>query len=478
MRDPRSGPWGGSGALGSPASQVLQTAWGPDRNYGGSTNAPGSPDREPGGGGAQQRPERAGPDLIPRAAGAAPVPNFRPPGTCASWPARPRRAWVPMPPPASSGQRAASPASALTARGTREAGRRARDSGEYQRSSSPQPTPARGGPPGLPDSDHGALAGRSPVPHGGAAAGLYPGQRPERTRAPRPCSGRAHGGGLLRRAGTTFHRPPAPRPLSSRGGTLRAAPLAAGYRGSCATYKSSLCGAILSLSVCGSRVRPAPGAESERRRRPRKVRGAAPFLVEPPLQAEDGRTTAAGGACSPEVLGRSFPYLSGAAPTPASEPNFVAGARSRRRLGTGPSAAQRPRVGSGGCGLGTPERRRRRAALGGWRAAAWPGSGRAAPRGPGGHRFRGGGAARARPGARMAGGVWGGVLWFLSGAPAVAEFGGGTLRLGMRRGGGRGGDGGLRLPGLRGQLGCGRWAWDATRGPISRFPLSCLRTDC
>lgn len=146
MRDPRSGPWGGSGALGSPASQVLQTAWGPDRNYGGSTNAPGSPDREPGGGGAQQRPERAGPDLIPRAAGAAPAPNFRPPGTCAAWPARPRRAWVPMPPPASSGQRAASPASALTARGTREAGTSGFGQWRVPASSSPQPTPARGGP--------------------------------------------------------------------------------------------------------------------------------------------------------------------------------------------------------------------------------------------------------------------------------------------------------------------------------------------
>lgn len=60
-------------------------------------------------------------------------------------------------------------------------------------------------------------------------------------------------------------------------------------------------------------------------------------------------------------------------------------------------------------------------------------------------------------------GGWRG-LWFPSRAQAAAEFGGGTLRLGMRRGrgGGRGGDGGLRLPGLRGELGCGRWAWDAT----------------
>lgn len=118
------------------------------------------------------------------------------------------------------------------------------------------------------------------------------------------------------RRGDYFPRPPAPRPLSSRGGTLRAAPLAAGYSGSCATYKRSLCGAILSLSVCGSRVIPSPRAESEGRRRRRTVRGAAPIPAEPPPQAEDGRTPAAGAACSPEVLGRSLPYPSGLLPLP------------------------------------------------------------------------------------------------------------------------------------------------------------------
>lgn len=65
--------------------------------------------------------------------------------------------------------------------------------------------------------------------------------------------------------------------------------------------------------------------------------------------------------------------------------------------------------------------------------------------------------------------AWGAaVLRFPSGAPAAAEFGGGTLRLGMRRGrgGGRGGDGGLRLP--SGELGYGRRAWDTTLGPLCR----------
>lgn len=86
-------------------------------------------------------------------------------------------------------------------------GRRASDSGEYQRRP-PHSLPRLAGAPGLPDSDHSALAGRSPVPHGGAAAGLYPGQRPERTRAPRPCPGRADGGGLLRSAPADYFPPP------------------------------------------------------------------------------------------------------------------------------------------------------------------------------------------------------------------------------------------------------------------------------
>lgn len=175
----------------------------------------------------------------------------------------------------------------------------------------PQPIPARGCP-GRPISADSALADLSCGPaRPGSRRPLTPGSARRARKRPAPARGGRLGG-----AGTTFRRPPAPRPLSSRGGTLRAAPLAAGYSGFCATYKSSLCGAILSLSVCGSRVNPAPGAESEGRRRRRKVRGAAPVSAEPPPQAEDGRTPAAGGACSPEVLGCSFPYPSGAAPAP------------------------------------------------------------------------------------------------------------------------------------------------------------------
>lgn len=207
-------------------------------------------------------------------------------------------------------------------------------------------------------------AGQPPVSPRGAA-----GERADAPPRPGAVGRQREPGG----AGTTFRRLSAPRPLSSRGGTLRAAPVAAGYSVHCATYKSSLCAAILSLSVCGSCASPALEAESEGRRRRRKVRGAAPVPAEPPPQAEDGRTPAAGGACSPEVLGRSFPYPSGAAPAPSSEPNFVAGARSRRRLGTGPARRGGPGRGAGGCGLGAPRRRRGRAAPGGRRAAAGPG---------------------------------------------------------------------------------------------------------
>lgn len=65
----------------------------------------------------------------------------------------------------------------------------------------------------------------------------------------------------------------------------------------------------------------------------------------------------------------------------------------------------------------------------------------------------------------MAGAGGGGTV-VLVWAPAAADFGGGTLRLGMRRGRGRAGDGGLRLP--SGELGYGRWAWDATLASICR----------
>lgn len=74
---------------GSAASQVLQRAWGPDCNGSGSTNAPGSPDREHGGGGARQSPERVGPDLSSGIAAATLALNFHPPGTCAACPAGP-----------------------------------------------------------------------------------------------------------------------------------------------------------------------------------------------------------------------------------------------------------------------------------------------------------------------------------------------------------------------------------------------------
>ena len=329
------------------------------------------------------------------------------------------------------------------ARGVREAG--ASGLGQWRIPVSPslQPTPARGDP-RLPDSDYRALAGRPPVPRGGAApASTWESAR--RARAPRPCPGLADGGGggRLRGAGTTFRRAPAPRPLSPRGGTLRAAPLAAGYTESCATYKSSLCGAILSLSVCGSRASPAPRAKSEGRRRRSKVRGAAPVPVKPPTQAEDGRTPAAGGTCSPEVLGRSFPYPSGAAPVPASEPNFVAGARSRWRLGAGPGAARGPGVGSGEGRVGWG-RRQRRTAPGGRRAAAGPGSGRAAPSGAVGVPLSGRGrreGASERSGGQRGGRVGGGGCGFRPGLRPRLSLGEGPCASGCAGAGVGGGVG-------------------------------------
>lgn len=188
---------------------------------------------------------------------AAQAPNFRPPRAAAVFSARPVRAWAEMPPPASGGERAASPAW-LSQFGARAGqGRRVRDSGG-SRCLLPPPSPP---PPGTTAPPRAA-----PGPHGGAALGLrpqrlHPEGRPGSARAPRPSPGRWD----------YFPRPPAPRPVSSRGGTLRAASAAAGYSGSCATYKRSLCGAILSLSVCGSSVSLAPGADSEGRRRRREV---------------------------------------------------------------------------------------------------------------------------------------------------------------------------------------------------------------
>lgn len=343
----------------------------------------------------------------------------------------------------------ASPASALTVRGTRMS--RASGSGRWKILEPPSPYPT-------PDPRLVLLRPREPPSSraGRSSSGvLYRVASGERADAP-PGPGALGQRQPARRRGDYFPRPLQPRPLSSRGGTLRAAPVAAGYSGSCATYKRSLCGAILSFSVCNSRVRPAARAESEGRRRRRNIREAAPVPAEPPPQAEDDRTPAAGGACSPEVLGRSFPYPFGAAPVPSSEPNFVAGARSRRWLRAGPGAAGRPGVGSG---LGAPGRGRAR----GRRAVAGPGfrsrcsSGAlGAPLAAWGPRAREG-ASGSSAGQRGGRGVRG--LWFPSGAPAAAEFGGGTLRLGMcgGRSGGRGGAGDSAFP-------PGSWGTDAGPG--------------
>lgn len=121
------------------------------------------------------------------------------------------------------------------------------------------------------------LRGPCPTPRSTSLRGRRGGHRPLLT-------GRPVGG-----AGTTSRGPPAPRPLSSRGGVLRAAPAAAGYSGSGATYKSSLCGAILSLSVCSGRVSPVRGAGSEGRRRRRQVRRAAPSPPRRPRGPRTGR---------------------------------------------------------------------------------------------------------------------------------------------------------------------------------------------
>ncbi|CAM9837579.1 unnamed protein product [Rangifer tarandus platyrhynchus] len=261
---------------GSAASQVLQRAWGPDLNDSGSTNAPGSPDLEQGGG-ARQSPEPVGLDLSSGIAADAPALKFHPPGTCAACPSGPGSRCR-LPRVAGSAQ----PAPHLFSwpGACARPGRRARDSGEYR--CRPPSSPPR-------LAETRASLTRTTAPWGAALQSRAAGQRrPQPGRAPAERAGAPplpRAGGRWRRLrwqraaprrGDYFRRPPAPRPLSSRGGTLRAAPLAAGYSESCATYKSSLCGAILSLSVCGSRASPAPGAKSEGRRRRSKVRGAAP----------------------------------------------------------------------------------------------------------------------------------------------------------------------------------------------------------
>lgn len=377
MWDPRPGQRGALGRYA--ASQSCGECEAQTANTAEALARRGSLTRQLGCGGAHQHPGRAGPDLSARA-------------TASPHPRRPK--------PRGRHPQAAGSArqSHVRSHGQGPRGAGAPGSGQWlpvPSSLQPLACGVRGSPPRTTAPPRVATQSR--------AAGQPPVSCPGTCRGARGRPAPSRGGRLreLGGAGTTFRRSSAPRPLSSRGGTLRAAPVAAGYSGHCEPYKSSLCGAILSLSVCGSCASLALGAESEGRRRRRKVRGAAPVPAEPPPQAEDGRTPAAGGACSPEVLGRSFPYPSGAAPAPSSEPNFVAGARSRRRLGTGPGAARRPGVGSGGRGAGWGRR-------GGGGGGPRPGGRRAAARagfrsrcssGPRGRRWRGGGDARASPGA-------------------------------------------------------------------------------
>lgn len=125
------------------------------------------------------------------------------------------------------------------------------------------------------------------------------------------------------------------------------------------------------------------------------MRGAAAVAAEPPPQAEDGRTPAAGGTCSPEVLGRSFAFsFLGLLPLPLRSQNFVAGARSRRAAGGQLLGPGRSPGAVGSAGASDVQ-----GAQGGGRAQV---PARAAPRGaPGDTGGGAGGAAGARPGARM-----------------------------------------------------------------------------
>lgn len=425
MRDPRPGQWGAlercaarprARSCGECEAQTATTAEALTRRS--------SPTRQRGGCGAQQRPERAGPDLSSRATAS---PSPAPP---------PERAGAERPPPAGSGKRG-KPASALTAGARTGRGRRGPDSGGSgcRPPSTPWPAGARASPP------------RTTVPSRAApqsgAAGHPPGSplRSGRGASGRPapaqgCRTAAVAGG----AGTTFRRSSAPRPLSSHGGTLRAAPVAAGYRGHCATYKSSLCGAILSLSVCGSCASAAletargggDGGRSEEQ------------LQSPPSRHRRPRTVGLQRREEPvplRCLGTPFLTLPGLPPLPLRSQT------SSRARGPGggwePGPARRggPGWGAGGAGWG-----RRGGGGGGPRPGGGgrrpgPGSGRAAPRGPGGA-AGGEGATRGRvqelDGWR---GQARGRLWFPSAAPAAAEFGGGTLRLGMLRAGVGGGVG-------------------------------------
>ncbi|XFF89793.1 hypothetical protein AB1E18_016012 [Capra hircus] len=265
---------------GSAASQVLQRAWGPDCNGSGSTNAPGSPDREQGGGGVRQSPERVGPDLSSGIAAAASALNFHPPGTCAACPAGPGSRCR-LPRVAGSAQ----PAPHLFSwpGACARPGRRARDSGEYR--CRPPSSPPR-------LAETRASLTRTTAPWRAALQSRAAGQRrPQPGRAPAERAGAPplpRAGGRRRRR--RRRRRAAPRRGDYFPPPARAPPLVPARR------NAPRCAA-------GGRIHrasPAPGAKREGRRRLSKVRGAAPVPVEPPTQAEDGRTPAAGGACSPE----------------------------------------------------------------------------------------------------------------------------------------------------------------------------------
>lgn len=264
--------------MGSSAeSHVLQGVCGPDRNDGGSPNPPEAPDRQRRGGSTGSARSRAGRDLRARAS-AAWTPNFCSRKTCVGVPARPPRVG------ASRGRRKARGKPRVRSHGSGRAQGQGVGFGTVEDPVPPSPAPApaaRLGPP-RPREPPSAPAGRVAV---GSTPGSVPGVRgrPARARGLGTAAAGSAARGLLsassRAPPLVLARRNAPR--CARGGRIQRL---------LATYKRSLCGAILSLSVCGSRVRPAPRAQSEGRRRRRNGRGAAPVPAEPPPQAEDGRT--------------------------------------------------------------------------------------------------------------------------------------------------------------------------------------------
>lgn len=181
-------------------------------NGGGSPHPPESPNRPRCGGGSHKRQWPQGPrPQRPRLRHC--VPNFRPPRTCAGCSARPPRAGAERPPPAGGRKRAASPASGLTARGTRGAG--ASGSGQWR-----IPVPPPSSPPRTTAPPRAALRSRT----AGQRCGSVPdSERPGSARTPRPGRGRWDGARRLRGAGTTFRvRPrPAPCPRAAERSALR-----------------------------------------------------------------------------------------------------------------------------------------------------------------------------------------------------------------------------------------------------------------